>query len=927
MAESFHTIADQETLEKVISIALKDKSAPHSAKDALDPAFESLLSQVVRYATGEDRYWNQPESLLARVMDAWSAAEGRVPGEPTVSLRLHKSENWRDSRLVLDVIADDMPFIVDSVTAALTDAGKTAHFFANAVVNVSRDKSGKRTTDGKGVEIAESIIHAELDPPVDDGEIEILELELQAVLADTALAVADFGPMRDRLAAGINQLERYHPRSHNDDDLNESIAFLKKLWDNKFTFLGVRRYNYALEDGEPNFVRDQKSDLGILRDNARRVLKTTWSNEGELSPAVTEFMQSDEPLIITKANARSTVHRRVHMDYVGLKIYGEDGSVIGEDRFVGLLTSDMYNRPASDIPILRKKIQKVIEGAGFRPGGHNAKALVHILETFPRDEMFQADIETLTETALGILRLYKRPRTKVFLRRDRFDRFISALVYIPRDRFSSNVREGIGDIMADAYDGYIAAFSTQFGDASLVRVHYIIGIAPGAPEGPGITELVRRIREVTRTWGDNLLDALREANEGATPHGLFQRYESAFDVGYRERTDTSETLDDIAIIETMTDADVAIRVFRRPSSKDNELNIKLYCPGHGLRLSALIPQLENLGLSVLQESDAQVQFSDHDGAGFIWIHDFYTEEKHGRTIDVSTIKHTVETAFAAILGNRAEDDGFNALVVLAGLDWREVAVLRAGAKYLLQSGFSYSQSYIEETLSLYPEIARNLVACFHAKFNPSGASELKGRTEEIKAIETKIVSLLEDVHSLDQDRIIRRFLNLLTATLRTNFYQRVSGGDPKPYISFKLNSSLIDELPEPKPFREIFVSGPRVDGVHLRFGAIARGGLRWSDRKEDYRTEVLGLVKAQRVKNAVIVPSGSKGGFFPKQLPVAGDRNEIFEEGKAAYREFIRGLLDLTDNIVSGKTVSPESVVCWDEEDPYLVVAADKGTA
>ncbi|MEK7264732.1 MAG: NAD-glutamate dehydrogenase [Pseudomonadota bacterium] len=925
MVEGLHTSADKRTLKKVLDLALAHKETPKIRGGALTPEFANYVEQLVRFATGEDRYWDEPASLLARAIEAWKAAEKRKRGTPSVSFRLHKGADWRETRLVLEIATDDMPFIVDSVTSALADAGKPLSFFVNAVVNVTRDGKGFRVAEGEGKTVAESMVHAEMDPPVEEGEIAILEAEIRGVLADVATSVSDYEAMRARMKAAFEQLERAKPKGVDKETLAESVEFLKKLWENKFTFLGMRRYKFSAKGAKQSFVRDDDGDLGILRDSDRRILKTTFSDEGELSSSVAAFMESNEPLIITKANTRSTVHRRVHMDYIGVKTYDDAGKVTGEERFVGLLTADMYNRPASDIPILRIKEKKAVEAAGFRAGGHNSKALVHILETFPRDEMFQSDVATLCETALGILRLYKRPRTKLFLRRDRFDRFISALVYVPRDRFSSAVREQIGETLAKAFDGYIAAFNPYFGEAALVRVHFIVAIAPGAPAGPGIAELTRRMREITRNWSDGLLDAMREAHEGASPLGLFKRWEYAFDAAYRERLSPAEALDDIAIIEGMGDSKLALRAFRRPGGKASEINIKLYCRNDPYRLSDLFPPIEHLGLNVVQESGFEIRPGQGDSLFF--IQDFLTEDRSGRAIDASGVKKLLEETLGAVIDGRTEDDRFNALVVCAGLNWREAWYLRAVAKYLMQAGIPFSQSYIEETLSKHPEISRALIAVFHARFNPAGPAKKEARAKELETAVARVKTLLEAVQSLDEDRIIRRYLNLILSSVRTNYYQRAADGGCKPYISFKIVSASIDDLPEPRPYREIFMSGPKVDGVHLRFGAVARGGLRWSDRREDYRTEVLGLVKAQRVKNAVIVPTGSKGGFYPKHLPAGGDRNAIFEEGRAAYMLFIRSLLDITDNIVGGKTIAPASVVRWDEEDPYLVVAADKGTA
>ncbi|HRX40380.1 MAG TPA: NAD-glutamate dehydrogenase, partial [Parvularculaceae bacterium] len=830
---------------------------------------------------------------------------------------------WRKSRLVLDIVTDDRPFLVDSVSAALTDAGKPVSFFANAVISCERDSKGRRTTEGGGETVRESMIHAEMDPPVDDTEIAALEANLTQVLADVAAAVDDWEAMQTRLGSCVAQLERSRPEGVTRDDQREAVEFLKWLWDNHFAFLGVRRYKFSQNGDKVTFEHDASGDLGILRDSTRRILKSTF-HEGHLSSAVEDFMRSGEPILVAKANAKSFVHRRVYMDYIGVKTYSVDGKVTGEERFVGLFTSEAYNRPASDIPLLRAKVRKVVESAGFLPGGHNERAIINILETYPRDEMFQVDAQTLHESALGILRLFKRPRVKLFMRRDRFDRFISALVYVPRDRFSSHIREAIGAYLAEIFNGRVSAFYPFFGDAALVRVHFIIGIEPGAPEGPGLQELTRQIRAICRDWSDDLLDALRSAQEGATSHGLFAKYAKAFDAAYREHTQPAEALTDVAVMENLGDRSFALRVFRSGDDGPNTISIKVYHRGGPIRLSALIPTLENFGLSVLQEGDYIVRPA---GSEAIWIHDFYTEEKLGRNIDIDAAGKNLEEAMTATMSGLCEDDGFNALVVNAGLNWREAWVLRAGAKYHLQAGFQFSQKYIEEALSKHPEIARQLIAVFHARFNPAGQKDPDKRLAEVAKAEEKVLASLESVESLDEDRIMRRYLNLFGAMLRTNYYQRAEDGGLKPRISFKINSSLIDNLPEPRPYREIFVSGPRVDGVHLRFGPVARGGLRWSDRREDYRTEVLGLVKAQRVKNAVIVPTGSKGGFYPKQLPAGGDRAAIFEEGREAYKQFIRGLLDLTDNIVGGKVVAPQNLVHWDESDPYLVVAADKGTA
>ena len=922
MPEGFITDIDSEILREVLTIASDDGKIGKTADGHLPDAFSSYLDQIVRFATGDDKNWSEPIVLLERAQNSWALSNQRAPKQSIVSLEVKSVGATDRRRLMLDVATDDKPFIVDSISALLADAGKPVSFFSNTVVDIYRDDNGTRLSDSLGSPVRESYIHAEMDPPVSDDELEYLRSEIQGVLNDVSAAVSDWEPMRARLASCFAKMERSRIPDVNNDEQKEAIALLKWLWDNRFVFLGVRSYRLERKGDDVEFVHDHGNDLGILRDSSRRVLKATFEGDGSLSEPVADFLNSSEPIIIAKANAVSRVHRRAYLDYVGVKVYGVDGKVVGEERFLGLLGSDSYNHPAAEIPLIKAKVNHVIEDTGFNPGGHNEKALVNILETYPRDELFQVDADHLRETSLGILRLYKRPRVKLFLRRDRFDRFVSALVFIPRDHFSSNVRRNIGTLLADTYHGEVASFTPFFGDASLVRVHFIIDIDKNAPEGPPLRDLTDEIIRICANWND----ALRNAVMDSTKDGgsLFQRYENAFTEGYKERNNVDTALRDIGILEQLTENDTAVRAFRCGSDGKALVRLKIYRRDQFLPLSDIVPTIDALGLSLIQESSHEIE---PDGQPSYWIHDLCTEHKDDRPIELDDVHQYAEDLVLAVLAGKTEDDGFNALVLTAGINWREAAFLRTCAKYHMQAGFSYSQAYMEETLSANPEIARNLISVLHARFNPEGPSDPEQRMGEVSAAEALVIDALETVPSLDEDRIIRRFLELFAATTRTNFFQHGEDGDAKPYISIKIDSAKIAELPEPRPYREIFVSGPRVDGIHLRFGPVARGGLRWSDRREDFRTEVLGLVKAQKVKNAVIVPTGSKGGFYPKQLPVTDDRNAIFEEGRAAYKLFIRGLLDVTDNIVSGKPVTPLNSVIWDDPDPYLVVAADKGTA
>ncbi|MEM9263533.1 MAG: NAD-glutamate dehydrogenase domain-containing protein, partial [Pseudomonadota bacterium] len=468
-------------------------------------------------------------------------------------------------------------------------------------------------------------------------------------------------------------------------------------------------------------------------------------------------------------------------------------------------------------------------------------------------------------------------------------------------------------------------FSPYFGDAALVRVHYIIGIDTDAPEGPGVVELTRKIREVTRNWEDDLLDTMRRANQGSLSTKLFSKYIKSFDIAYQERNSAEQAVSDIDAIEKLGDQDIDLSVYRSPDEPDSSLHIRLFSRNLDFQLSDLIPTMENLGLRAITEKNYELQ--NQDTFGRIAINDFYVEDQFRRTIDLEAVSDNLREAFLAVLNKNAEDDSFNALVVTAGITWREASVLRAAAKHALQTGFSASQAYIAETLSKHANITKMLVDMFHARFDPVAFDEVKDREQAENAKSDEIVESLKDVSSLDEDKIIRRYVNFIKATTRTNFYQVNDDNRPKAYLSLKIDTKKLQDVPDPKPFREIFVASPTVDGVHLRFGAVARGGLRWSDRREDFRTEVLGLVKAQRVKNAVIVPAGAKGCFYPKNIPIDGDRAAVYEAGRTAYIEFVKGLLDVTDNIVEGDTIPPKNVVCWDAPDPYLVVAADKGTA
>nr|WP_297933946.1 NAD-glutamate dehydrogenase [uncultured Brevundimonas sp.] len=761
---------------------------------------------------------------------------------------------------------------------------------------------------------------------------------LAQAMADVRAAVADHAAMVQLMRDAVEQLEASPPAAVDPAVLEENIAFLRWAKSDHFVFLGARDYAYPRSaDGgyaaeAPLEVSDQ--GLGILNDPERRVLRRA-SEPAVLTPAMQRQLDESEPVTVAKANMRSRVHRRAYMDYVGVKRYGADGKASGETRFVGLFTAEAYDKMAKEVPLIRRKVANALERAGKTPGSHNYKRLKNILENYPRDELFQISEDELLDTALGVLHLYDRPRIRLFTRRDPFDRFVSVLCFIPRERFDAGLRQRIGGILAKAWGGRVSAWYPQLTDQPLTRVHYIIGVEPGAHLNPDPKALEAEVAEAGRSWIDRFETALRAADVDEVAVGpTSAKWAEGFGVSYRDRYDAAEAVADLEQFDRLNDGSmgdgvhaepVAVRAFRTADESPLQFRFKLYRRGSAVPLSDVLPILADMGLKTLEESDHVVRTT---GDAPIYIHDFLLEDPRGEALTFADIKAPFEAAFSAVWTGRTESDGFNRLVLELGVDWREAALIRTLARYRQQTGLDPSQAVQETALREYPTVARAILSLFKAKFDPAHGGSVAEREALVAELNDKIIALLQDVKSLDHDRVLRRIALLIGAIKRTNFYQVDAEGVAKPHISIKIASRELEDLPLPKPFREIFVWAPHIEGVHLRFGPVARGGLRWSDRRDDFRTEVLGLVKAQQVKNSVIVPVGSKGGFYPKQLPVGGDRDAVQAEAIRAYKTFLSGLLDITDNIVGeGAPVRPADVVAWEGDDPYLVVAADKGTA
>ncbi|GLK79406.1 NAD-glutamate dehydrogenase [Methylopila turkensis] len=865
-------------------------------------------------------------TLAALAGSAWRLLARRAPGAPDIRLSDPETGD-RNEITVVEILNDDMPFLLDSVLAELAERGLSVRLVAHPIIAVERGADGALTRflgDANRVEFEdtprESLIHLHVDRIDSEADRAGLVAGLREVLADVRRTTEDYDAMRALVRAQVANFKETPPPLA-VDEIAEAIQFLEWLEGDEFIFLGAREYALRGEGDDERLEQISETGLGALRDPAARVLRR-GGQLVNLTPEIRAFLHEPKPLIVTKASVHAKVFRRRHMDYVGVKRFDADGRLAGELRVVGLFTAEAYNRPARSVPLVRRKIDLVVRRAGFDPDSHSGKALATVLETFPRDELFQIDVGDLFDTALEILALYERPRVKVLLRRDRFERFVSALVYVPRERYDSAVRARIGRKLAERLGGHVSAYYPAFPEGPLARVQFVIGLRGPAPEVDPVA-LEEEIAAQAATWGDRLRAKLLESRSGAQARSIAVRYGQAFGPAYEARTEPAEAVIDVGHIESLAgERGFAIDFFRREG--EPELRLKVFSRGAPIPLSRRVPMLENMGFRVIEERSYRAEPAGLGPEDHVFIHDMALERANGAAIELTRdLDARLEALLIAVLNGDAESDGYNALALEGGLGWRDVALIRALSRYLRQARAAYDQDYMWATLTKHAPLASKLVALFHARFDPAATGDRAAREATLAA---EIDEALGEVESLDEDRIVRKFLNLIQACVRTNVYQTDAQGRPTPTFAFKLESAKIEGLPAPRPLYEIFVYSPRVEGVHLRFGKVARGGLRWSDRPQDFRTEVLGLVKAQQVKNAVIVPVGAKGGFVPKRLP-AGPRDAWFAEGTAAYKIFINALLDVTDDLRRDDLIPPAEVVRHDGDDPYLVVAADKGTA
>ncbi len=859
-------------------------------------------------------------NLAALARDAWDFAAVRRVGAPKI--RIVDLAGAADAS-VLEILNDDMPFLVDSVMAELSRQGIESGLLAHPVITVERNPNGERIAYGeKAVGPTgrrESLIHVHIADASDEAHRVAIVEGLERMLADVRVAVSDWQEMLRRIRNVVADLKASPPPLP-VDEIAEAIQFLEWLLADNFTFLGARDYVYTspTEMLEPDF----ESGLGILRSRDMRILKR-GGNLVSVTPEISRFLKTTTPLIVRKAALRSRVHRNAYLDYIGVKRFDPNGALTGEFRIVGLFTSTAYTRSPPSIPYLRRKIANVVALAGFDPRGHDGKALANVLDNYPRDELFQIDEETLYRFATAIMQLEGRARVRVLARRDEFDRFVSVLVFLPEADYSSDKVRSIGRYLATVYEGRVSATYQSFPEGPNVRIHYIIGRDEGRTPDPDRATLEHAVEEIVRSWIDRFGSVLHETLGREKAAALLQRYREVFPASYRGVYSPQTAVADLRILDKLSGAAPRGVDFYRPA-EGPAIGLKIWSRGRPIALSERVPILENMGFRVVDEQtfDLSAPAGETDA---IWFHDMTLECVGDEMPDLAKVEASLEACFLAVMDNAAENDGYNALVLLAGLGWRDVALLRAISRYLRQVLIPYSQDYMWATLRKHPAIAQKLVELFYARFDPRiERAERERREADIAAA---IETALGGVDVLDEDRILRRFVNAVQSGLRTNYFQLGADGKAAPVIAIKFDSRKLEGLPLPRPLYEITVYSPRIEGIHLRFGKVARGGIRWSDRPQDFRTEILGLVKAQQVKNAVIVPVGAKGGFVPKFLPVGGSRDAIQEEGVAAYRLFIQSMLDMTDNVGADGIMPPVDVVRHDGDDPYLVVAADKGTA
>ena len=890
------------------------------------PALACFAEQFFAIVSVGELVSQRLSDLAGSTLSAWRLLERFDPTRPLVRVYNpdHEKHGWQSTHTAVQILSPDMPFLVDSVRMELSRRGYRIHRLQNSVLHVHRDEAGRMRAllpVGAAEEGApgEALVFLEIDRLGESATLREVEAALLDVLGEVSLAVADFDAMKARAAAVRDQLGEFAVGA-DEAEVAEVRDFFDWLLADHFTFLGYEAFSVADEPEGGRMLYDEASLLGL----SRRLRVGLAPEDAWVDPRALEYLRQPLLLSFAKSARPSRVHRPAYPDFVSVRQFDGEGRVLREYRFMGLFTAHVYTQSVQRIPFIRGKVRQVMDSARFEPSTHLVRELARVLEVLPRDELFQSPTQTLRETAIAIVQIQERDLLRLFVRIEPYRRFCYCLVYLPRDAYSTETRVKIQQVLTARLKASGCEFWTYFSESRLIRVQFILSIDPTDPPEVDVAQLEREVTQACRDWRDDYAELLADRLGEGRAAALLADYPQGFPAGYRERFSPYSAAVDIEHLQELGPERSLLMSFYQPmTTEEGRLHCKIY-HGEPLPLSDVLPVLENLGLRVLGEMPYRLLRRDGRES---WIHDFAFATAPGTRFDLLEINEPLQEAFIQVMQGRAENDAFNRLVLTAGISWREAALLRAYARYMKQIRFGFDLGYIAAALLAHTDIARELVRLFKTRFYLARRLGEDDSQDKQQRLEQAILGALDQVQALGEDRILRRYLELIKATLRTNFYQPDAEGRPRDYFAFKLDPHAISEMPRPVPRFEIFVYSPRVEGVHLRGGKVARGGLRWSDREEDYRTEVLGLVKAQQVKNAVIVPTGAKGGFVPRRLPASGSRDEIQAEAVACYRLFVSALLDVTDNLRDGQVVPPPQVVRYDEDDPYLVVAADKGTA
>lgn len=918
------TIASKDQFFEQLADAFSEKIAKTEAKKIAD-----FARQHYAHIPLEELASRRFSDTYGAVLAAWQFLQKRSADETPVSVFNPdlESDGWQSTHSVVFILHPNIPFLIDSLRMAINQREIGTHSIQHSILRVERDDNGKlkklHTTKKASKDASyEAFIVLEIDRHSAPEDLRDLEQTLQKVLHEVRIAVGDFPIVKEKVSEIVKELDAT-TAGISEEGKDEARAFLTWLVDDHFTFLGYDEYDFAKDKQGMVVRRVENSELGILRVNNERPDRVRLNELPQRTRH--EMTRSDDIFIFAKSAQRSRVHRPAYPDYIAVKKFNSKGEVVGERRFLGLYTARVYNERPDEIPLLRRKFQSVMKRSGFLTDDYAGKELEQILTLYPRDELFQIETDELLRVAKNILYIQERRRIELFMREDVYGQFVTCLAFFPRDIYNTELRLKVEQVLLDRLEAEDIEFVTHFSESVLARVQFTIRVPQVENRQLPLAEIRDRVIELAQSWRDGLYEALSEAYGEEQGNELYRVWAGGFPASYTDMFSPRRAAIDLEhITASARDDDLAMSFYRALEEDENTLHFKLFYPDEPLPLSDVMPIFDNLGFRVIGEHPFEV--IDRTGKT-VWIHDFTLQSHTGNMVDIHRIRPIFEELFRRVWHGEAENDAFNRLLLSSYMSWREIALLRTYARYMRQIRFSNSQTFISNTLVNHVNLTRILLEYFEVRFNPERFKS-KGKSEAAQQkLEIEFNAGLDEVENLSEDRVLRLYLELMQATLRTNYYQPDGEGRPKPYISVKFDPSQIPDMPLPLPMFEIFVYSPRVEGVHLRGGKVARGGLRWSDRFEDYRTEILGLVKAQQVKNAVIVPVGAKGGFVAKRLPDPSDREAFQAEGIAAYKTFIRGLLDITDNLVDSGIQPPERVIRHDEDDHYLVVAADKGTA